>query len=210
MRPPPRPQETIRFYFDFASPFAYLAQARLPRLAQRYGAAIDYRPIDVRQAKLDAGNSGPSTRSVPAKAKFIRQDRLRWAAQYGLPMQDPKAFSAPRLNRGVFRAGSQGEAEAYVRTAFHRVWGLGGDPDSDDLLQAVARDMAWDTERFLAYVASPAAMQAYAETRRDARQRGVFGVPMMILGEELFWGNDRLDFLEEALAARAGVRAEEV
>lgn len=195
-------ERTIGFYFDFASPFAYLAQARLPQLARRYGAAIDYRPIDVRRAKLDAGNSAPSTRSIPAKAKFIRQDRLRWAAHYGLPMQDPKAFSAPRLNRGVFHAGTQNEAEAYVRTAFHRVWGLGGDPDSGGLLQAVALDMAWDAQRFLAFVDSPAAMRAYEDTRRDARERGVFGVPMMILGEELFWGNDRLDFLEEALAAR--------
>lgn len=209
MRPRACPEETIRFYFDFASPFAYLAQARLPQLAQRYGAPIDYRPIDVRQAKLDAGNSAPSTRSIPAKAKFIRQDRLRWAGQYGLPMQDPKAFSAPRLNRGVFHAGTQAEAEAYVRTAFHHVWGLGGDPDSNSLLQAVARDMAWDAQRFLAFVDSPPAMRAYEETRRDAHRRGVFGVPMMILGDELFWGNDRLDFLEEALAARAGVQSKE-
>lgn len=197
----PIAEKTIRFYFDFVSPFAYLAHARLPALARRYGAAVDYRVIDIQRAKTDAGNFAPSTRSIPAKARFIRQDRLRWAAQYGVPMQDPKRFSAPRLNRGVFHAAALGAAEAYVITAYHHVWGLGGDPEDDTLLRAVAGDLGWNAADFLARVDSDAARALYEESQREAAARGVFGVPMMILGDEMFWGNDRLDFLEECLAA---------
>lgn len=197
----PGPHRTIRFYFDFISPFAYLANVRLPGLARKYGARIDYHPIDIMYAKLAAGNFGPSTRSIPAKARYIRQDRLRWAARYGVPMNDPKQLRAPRLNSGVFHAARTGVAEAYVSAAFHQVWGLGGDPDDDMLLTAVARELKWEPAAFLAYVNSAEARREYQESQRQAHERGVFGAPTMTVGEEMYWGNDRLDFLEEHLAS---------
>lgn len=205
----PGPNRTIRFYFDFVSPFAYLANVRLPELARKYGAQIVYHPIDVMHAKLAAGNYGPSTRSIPAKARYIRRDRLRWAARYGVPMNDPKQFRAPRLNSGVFHAVRAGMAEAYVSAAFHQVWGLGGDPDDDALLSVVARELGWDAATFLAYVNSSDARREYRESQRQAHERGVFGAPMMAVGDEMFWGNDRFDFLEEHLAGavQANVRS---
>ena len=199
----PDPNRTIRFYFDFVSPFAYLANVRLPELAGKYGAQIVYHPVDVMHAKLAAGNYGPSTRSIPTKARYIRQDRLRWAARYGVPMNDPKQPRAPRLNSGVFHAARAGMAEAYVNAAFHQVWGLGGDPDDDALLAVIARELKWDAATFLAYVNSADARREYQESQREAHQRGVFGTPTMTVGDEMYWGNDRLEFLEEYLASAA-------
>jgi len=192
---------TIVFWLDFISPFAYLANSRLPGIAQRHGASIEYRPLDVQRAKLAAGNFAPSTRSMPDKARFIRRDRLEWAQRYGLPMTDPKAFRAPRLNRGVLYAADRSQARAYANAAFHRVWGLGGDPDDEALLRDVCVQLQWDAGDYLAYVASAEAHERHEQMQKQAWRDGVFGVPMMTVGEEMFWGNDRLDFLEEYLAA---------
>jgi 2-hydroxychromene-2-carboxylate isomerase len=191
----------IMFYLDFISPFAYLANTRLPELAARHGATIEYRPVDVMLAKLAAGNFTPSTRSLPAKARFIRRDRLGWAERYGVPMNDPKAFRAPRLNSGLLYAADQGSARAYVDAAFHRVWGLGGDPDDDALLSAVAADAGLQPQSLFDYVHSSPAQLRYQECQKNAYSAGVFGVPMMMVDDQMYWGNDRLDFLDEWLAA---------
>jgi 2-hydroxychromene-2-carboxylate isomerase len=191
----------IVFYLDFISPFAYLANSQLPALAARHGARIEYRPLDVQQAKLATGNFAPSTRAMPDKARFIRRDRLAWARRYGVPMTDPKAFRAPRLNAGLLYAADRGDAQRYADAAFHRVWGLGGDPDDDALLQEVCDAVGWPGEPFLAYVNSEDARRRYRSVNEQAWRDGIFGVPMMVLGDQLFWGNDRLDFVEECLAS---------
>lgn len=192
---------TIVFHTDFISPFAYLANSQLPAIAQRHGARIEYVPVDVMHAKLASGNFAPSTRAIPAKAAFIRRDRLDWAKRYGLPMTDPKAFRAPRLNSGLLLASDRGVAREYADAAFHRVWGLGGDPDGSTLLAQVCAAVGWDAQEFIAHVESAQARERYAQVQRKAWSEGVFGVPMMVVEGELFWGNDRLDFLEECLAA---------
>lgn len=198
----------IVFYLDFISPFAYLANSRLPGIAARYGAAIEHRPIDVMYAKLAAGNFAPSTRSLPAKARFIRRDRRAWAARYGVPMNDPKGSRTERLNIGVFYAVDRGCAQRYVDAAFLRVRGLGQGPDDDAVLAGVAADMQWEAQALLDFVHSPEAKARYEECQREAHRLGVFGVPMMIVEDQMFWGNDRLDFLEEYLAdaGRAGTK----
>ncbi len=209
MKPESNTRREIIFYFDFISPFAYLANVKLPGIAARYGAAIDYRPVDVMLAKLASGNFAPSTRSLPAKARFIREDRRAFAQHYGVPMNDPKGTSTPRLNSGVLYAKDRGCVRAYVDAAFHRVRGLGEGPDDDAVLAAMTAEMGWEPQALFDYVQSPQAQARYQEVQREAYRRGVFGVPMMIVGEEMFWGNDRLDFLEEYLAdadsAKTGV-----
>lgn len=199
---------TIVFYLDFISPFAYLANCRLPQLARRHGAVIEHRPLDVMQAKLATGNFAPSTRSMPDKARFIRRDRLAWAAAYGVPMRDPKAFRAPRLNVGLLYAHDRGRSQAYCDEAWRRVWGEGGDPDDEGLLREVCRALGWDEEDWLRYVGSPEAAARWGAMQRQAWRDGVFGVPMLVLDGQMYWGNDRLDFLEEQLAGIARTQGE--
>ena len=192
---------TIDFYFDFTSPYAYLAHQKLPELAERYGYAVRYRPIDLQEAKLAAGNTGPSNRDIPVKLKHLRIDMQRWAARYGVPIAPPRAHGSARLNCGTFFAIDRGEARRYVGTAWHRVWGLGGAMNDDALLRDVAARMGWDGDAFLARTIAADAQARYRDATNEARERGVFGVPMMIVGEEMWWGNDRLQFLEEYLQA---------
>jgi 2-hydroxychromene-2-carboxylate isomerase len=191
----------IDFYFDFISPFAYLANVKLPGLAKKYGAVIHYHPIDVMLAKLAAGNYGPSNREIPGKAKYIRADRLRWASLYGVPMVPVlNSARALRMNAGTYYAVQQGRAEEYLKAGYHQVWGLGMNAEDDATLAALARELGWEPATFLAYVNSPKAQQQYADGQRDAQKRAVFGSPIMIVDDQMYWGNDRLDFLESYLA----------
>lgn len=197
-------QKQIDFYFDFISPFAYLAHVKLPGLAKKYGALIQYHPIDVMLAKLAAGNYGPSTRDIPSKAKYIRADRLQWAARYGVPMVPVlNGGRAPRLNAGTYYAIQQGRAEAYLKAGFNHVWGQGASTDDDATLAAVARELDWDPAAFLNYVNSPQAQEQLKNGQREAQKRGVFGSPIMLVDDQMYWGNDRLDFLESYLATAA-------
>lgn len=193
----------IDFYFDFFSPYAYLANCRLPQLADKYGYGINYKPIDIKEAKLAAGNTGPATAQMPAKLRYAIADFARWGKKYNIPFAfaaGPPTSSA-RLNKGTFLAIAKGQARAYVDSAYHATFGSGGAFDSEEVLTGVARTMGWAPEEFLAYVQSDEAGQLYAACKNEAHARGVFGVPIMMVGEDMWWGNDRLDFLEEYLAA---------
>ena len=88
-----------------------------------------------------------------------------------------------------------------MNKAYHATFGSGGAFDSDEVLSGVAREMGWSPEEFLAFVSSEKAGQLYEASNTEAHGRGVFGVPIMMVGEEMWWGNDRLDFLEEYLVA---------
>ena len=195
--------DTIAFYFDFISPFSYLAYQRLPAIAARYRLRLSCRVINLAEAKLLAGNTGPTSRSQPLKRRYNQADKDRWARRYGVPIVNPTSYGPDRLNKGTFFAEDRGQTDAYVAHAWRKVWGEGGDMAGEAILRDVARHCGWDESAFLAFTQSPAADQRYKEATRAAHERGLFGVPTMLIGDEMWWGNDRLDFLEDYLQDHA-------
>jgi len=191
---------TFEFYFDLASPYAYLGLMRLPALTLPRGCAIDYRPVDVEEVKRAAGNIGPALRDLPVKKRYVLQDAARWARRYGVPFTEPSGWDATRLNRGTFLAIDRGVAPRYVATAARHVWGLGGDPASETVITAIAGEMGWNPQDLLSYTLSPPAMQRQRETLAAARAAAVFGVPTSVVNGQLWWGNDRLTLVQEALS----------
>lgn len=192
----------IDFYFDFISPYSYLAHARLPDLADKYGYTITYRPIDLKAAKLAAGNTGPATVQMPFKLRYAMADLTRWAEKYDVPLAFAKTPPVTeRANKGTFFAMDKGQARAYVEALWAATFGVGGEFDSDEVLSEVARQLDWSPEEFLGFLRSDTAEQRYQESNKEAHGRGVFGAPIMMVNEEMWWGNDRLDLLEEYLAA---------
>jgi 2-hydroxychromene-2-carboxylate isomerase len=191
---------TIDFYFDFISPFSYLAHCRLPDIARRHGRAIAYHVVDLAAVKLAAGNTGPTTREMPLKHAYSGTDMQRWAARLGVPIKRPSGYGSDRLNKGVFLAADRGATGRYVTAAWRRVWGAGGDMTDAALMRDVAAELGWDEAEFLAFTQSPEAETRYRLSTRQAHARGVFGVPTMMIGDDMWWGNDRLEFLEQFLA----------
>jgi len=192
----------IDFYFDIMSPFAYLARHRLAQSAGEYSCEITYKPIDLAQAKLAVGNTGPSNREMPVKLKYLVADLKRWAEIYGLPFGFIGNVNTAQINKGVFYAQSKGRAADYVKEAYRLTWGESGAPDDVELLRGLALSFDWDPSEFLAYVDSEDASNAYQASIDDAIATGVFGVPTMVVEDQMWWGNDRLFMLEAFLAER--------
>lgn len=192
----------IDFYFDFTSPYAYLAHYRLPGLADRYGCQISYKPVDLRALKMAAGNTGPATVQIPLKLRYVMADIGRWVRRYSAPFNVGKraSFESERANKGTFFAIEKSQAREYVIKLWQMTYGAGGSMDNDELFIDVARELGWRPQVFLDFVNSEEAHSLYEQSIEDAHKRGVFGVPTAVMGDEMWWGNDRLDFLEEYLA----------
>jgi 2-hydroxychromene-2-carboxylate isomerase len=210
---------TIEFFFDFISPFAYLAHCRLPALADKYGYGLVYKPFNLFAAKLAAGSTGPGTPQIPAKFRYISADLRRWEQKYGVALvmpwlhkpgapltsekpQVPKEVGdTSRANKGTFFALERGQGREYVTRLWGATFGSGGYAGNEGLLRDVARQMGWSPDEFLTFVQSGAAERLYEKSNKEAQSRGVFGAPTMMVGDEMWWGNDRLGLLEEYLAA---------
>lgn len=191
----------IDFYFDFLSPYAYLAHQRLPQLAASFGHELAYHPVDLAWIKKKANNTGPATREMPLKLKYARADMQRWARKYGATLIPLVSYDSSRANRGVFYAMQRSAAGDYVARLWRDVYGQGGDMSSDDVLGNVAQSLGWDQADFLRFVASDEAAKLLDDSNESAHARGVFGVPTMQVGDDMWWGNDRLELMCETLAA---------
>ena len=194
--------ELIEFFFDFMSPYSYLAHQQVPALAVRFARPLVYRVIDLGEVKRLTGNVGPSTRQMPLKLRYARTDMKRWADRIGVPIVAPESNDSTRLNCGVFYAAERDQLMPYVDCVWDRTWGRGAPMDATTLRE-VATAMGWDVEDFVTFTGSDAAIRRYREQTQDAHERGVFGVPTLMTGGEMWWGNDRLDFVEDYLEAAA-------
>jgi 2-hydroxychromene-2-carboxylate isomerase len=192
----------IEFYFDFISPFSYLAHHRLPDLAARHGYSLDYRVADLAELRRLAGNTGPRQTEQPLKLPYSRTDQRRWAERYGIPIKPPVgSHDSSWLNRGTFYALDRGQIAAYLDNAWTKMRRDGRDIVDEAFRRDVAKDLDWSAEEFVGYTKSEESRARYLASTRSAHERGVFGVPTMMIGNEMWWGNDRLDFLEEFLKA---------
>lgn len=194
----------IDFYLDFLSSFGYLARGRLCEIAKRHGACIVWHPADIFRLRELAGNTGPSNSAIPAKLAYMTKDARRWADLYGLTLVErPSGWQTGVLNRGLLLAADRGEAEAYAREAYSAIWAEGLDPGAEMTGREIDRRMGWAPGTLADFAATADAQARYDASTTDASKRGVFGVPTFCIGDEMWWGNDRLDFLEHWLAARA-------
>ncbi len=191
---------TIDFYFDFISPFSYLAHQRLPALASRYGYDVAYHVADLAALKRMAGNTAPRMVDMPLKLDYSRIDQKRWAERYGVPITPPSgSHDSSWLNRGAFYAIEKKQVAEYVTAVWVRMRRDGRDLAEEITWREVAEDLGWNADEFVTFIRSEASQKEYQNASQDAHDRGVFGVPTMLIGKEMWWGNDRLDFLEEFL-----------
>jgi 2-hydroxychromene-2-carboxylate isomerase len=194
----------IEFYFDFISPYAYLAFHRVPDLAERYGYTLDYCVADLTEIRKRGGNTGPRSTEQPLKLRYSRADQRRWADRYGIPIKPPTgSHDSSWLNRGTFYAIDRGQTRQYLSTAWTKMRRDGRDIADESMRRDVARELGWPADEFVAYTQSDESLARYQEATRKAHERGVFGVPTMLIGDEMWWGNDRLEFFQEYLSANA-------
>lgn len=189
---------TLDFYFDFISPYAYLAALRLPALAAQCGATIRYKPI-LFAALLDAhGTLGPA--EVPAKRRYVFLDVMRKAHLLGVPLVPPPSHPFnPLLGLRVVAAAPEAAREAVVGCLFQAAWGRGeGITEAEGVRQHL--DAAgFDGASLVAAAHETPAKVAVKANTDGALAAGAFGVPTMCVEGDLFWGFDSLAALEARL-----------
>ena len=193
--------KTLEYFFDYQSPYTYMADTQLPALAARTGANLVYRPMLLGAIMKDSGNRSPV--EVPAKAVYSLDDLTRWARRYNVPFTFNTNFpiNSLKLMRGAVAAQLEGVFPTYHAAMFHAFWVDArnlGDPAE---AVAVVEAAGLDAERIFARAETPDVKEALKANTKEAVDRGVFGAPAFFVGGELFWGNDRLDFVEAALAS---------
>lgn len=193
----------IDFFFDFASPYCYLAIEALPAIAQRHGRAVACHPVPLADLKRQIGNAGADTRSIPAKHRYVLADCRRWARRLGVDFVDAGPMETDLLHRAAFLAADRGQGLPYLALVARALWGQGRSEDAEALLARVAPALGWTAAELVGYASSPAAAERQARTLQRAVAADVFGVPTTIVDGALWWGNDRLPMLDTYLA-RAG------
>jgi 2-hydroxychromene-2-carboxylate isomerase len=194
--------ERVELFVDFISPYSYLAWPRVRALCARRGVGLALHPV-LFAALLDhGGQRGPA--EIPAKRMWLVTDCVRTAALEGVPFTFPKhhPFNPLSALRVALREVAGPYQEEVVDAIFEAGWARGADLGSPDELIAALDDRGLDGRALLARAAEPGAKEALRRETSEAIARGVFGVPTMIAGPDLFWGNDRIQHLELALDGR--------
>jgi len=191
----------LDFYFDYRSPYAYLAQTQVRRL----GVDIAWRPFEILQLMDQVGNV-PTSITCKPKDKYLGVDLMRWVAMYKVPFQrHPQAavIDARRLLRATLAAAELGRSDAAVGAIFGAYWGTGAPLATAQDLVALLEGAGVSGPDLAARIDDPALDAALDEATDEAAARGVFGAPTMYVGEEMFFGNDRLDFVRASLRVAA-------
>lgn len=194
----------IDFYFDLSSPYSYLAATQIEALAAKHGATVAWKPVVLAAVFKAADNHMPA--QSPPKARHMLIDLERWAKQYGVPFvfNSGFPFNAIKPERMVLAAESSGRAGALARALFHAAWAEDRDITRAEVMADAARAAGLDPDAMLAAIETAAVKDRLRETTDEAIARGVFGAPAFYVDGALFWGNDRLHHLADALDAKRG------
>ena len=194
--------KTVEFFFDLGSPASYLAHTQLPALCRDCGAALVYRPMLLGGVFQATGNASPAM--IPAKGRYMIRDLARYAERYGVPMRFNPHFPINTLTLMRLLVAVQlhqpERLDDALQALFQATWVDGvnmGDPARvAEVLAAAGLDAAALQQQ----IGEPAVKEALKATTEEAVRRGVFGAPTCFVGDDMYFGQDRLEFVREALS----------
>jgi 2-hydroxychromene-2-carboxylate isomerase len=192
----------IEFYFDFSSPYSYLASETIEALAARHGRQIDYKPILLGVAFKISGVRPLA--EVPLKGEYSKRDFERCARFAGVPFVLPDPF--PIATVGAARAylwlsqAQPDRARAFLHAAFRAYFAQGRNISDSAVLAEVLRQVGSDPDQALAAIQQPDIKERLKALVDASLARGVFGAPFIVVDGEPFWGHDRLPQIERWLA----------
>ena len=195
-------RRTVRFLFDYISPYAYLAWTQVGPVLARQDADLELVPI-LFAALLDAlGTKGPA--EIPPKRLWVFKDTFRHAAQFGVPFAPPPAhpFNPLLALRLTAAPMAEPQRKALCDLLFKATWGGGPGVIDEAALSTLMKDAGFDAEQLLAAAKSDEVKAKVRSNTEAALQAGAFGVPSFLVGDELFWGLDSLGHLERHLAGQ--------
>jgi len=192
----------IEFWFDLGSPAAYLAWKRLPKFVQTTGASVVHKPMLLGGVFKATGNASPVT--IPAKGKWLLEDLARAARKDGVPLSYGPGFpinTLPLMRAAIGLQLRKPERFApFVDAMYDAMFGNPRDMRDEKVVAEVLTAAGFEPAQIMALAADPGVKQALIRNTEEAVARGVFGAPTFFVGGEMFWGQDRMDAVAEALA----------
>jgi 2-hydroxychromene-2-carboxylate isomerase len=194
--------QPIAFYFEFASPYGYLASTQIEALGARHGRAVRWHPIMLGAAfKLTGAQPLMHT---PMKGDYMMRDLPRFARLLGVPFKAPPVMPANSLHASRaciwLEQDDPGRAKALAQAILHAHWGEGRDIGRPEDIAEIAVTLGIERAALLEALADPAIKERLKQATQAAIERGVFGSPFIFIDDEAFWGADRLDQVEAWLA----------
>lgn len=196
--------KTIDYYLAPGSPYVYLGHSRLVALAREHRATVAVKPIDLGKV-FPASGGLPLGKRAPQRQAYRLVELARWGAYLNLPIHPQPAhfpLAGDECARWIVAAADKGAdtALALVGVIGHALWADQENPGDAATLGILARSVGLDESDMRQRAAEPAVAARYAANTQEALDLGVFGAPTYVYRGELFWGQDRLDFLARALA----------
>lgn len=189
----------VEFYFDFSSPYTYVASKRIEKICEDNGAELEWKPFLLGGVFNEIG-------LVPAveidnKFRYLRRDFEQSAIYYGVDFKFPDFFplNSVRSMRGAFAAQEKGKLVEYSHEMFRLYWTESVDISKAEIIGEAVAKVGIDSDWFINRIAEQDIKDKLRDETNTAIERGVFGAPTMFVDDQMFWGNDRLDFLDRYL-----------
>jgi 2-hydroxychromene-2-carboxylate isomerase len=195
--------KTVEFYYDFSSPYTYIASERIEKVCREHGASLDWKPFLLGGVFNEIGSTPAA--QIDNKINYLKRDMIMCADYYGVPLNFPEVFplNSVRSMRGAFAASEQGKLVEYNHLMFRLYFTQGADLSRPEVLGEAVSTIGIDSERFLARIAEQEIKDMLRDETNIAIERRVFGAPTMFVDDKMYWGNDRLDFLDRYLKESA-------
>lgn len=189
--------QKIELFYEFRSPYSYMAYTQLLGM----DIEIALRPIQLLKVMDRVGNV-PTTITCKAKGRYARVDLARWAQRYGVPLNpsDMRANDGDACSRAVLAAGSPADATTITLALYRAIWSEGKTLATTNDILAVIAAAGIDPAPIAARIDAPEVVAQLDANTDEAVERDVFGSPTIFVGDAMFFGNDRLDFVREELA----------
>jgi len=192
----------VEFYYDFSSPYTYIASTRIEKICEDNGAELEWKPFLLGGVFNEIGST-PALQ-IDNKFNYIRNDTIDSAKHYKVDFTFPEFFplNSVRSMRGAFAAQEKGKLVEYNHEMFRLYWTQGVDLSKSEILGEAVSKIGIDAEWFVNRIAEQEIKDKLRHETNIAIERGVFGAPTMFIGEKMFWGNDRLDFVDDYLKGK--------
>jgi 2-hydroxychromene-2-carboxylate isomerase len=194
----------VEFHFDFGSPNAYLAHLIIPEIERRTGAPFEYVPVLLGGVFKLTNNRSPmeSFHGVKNKLEYQRQETQRFIRRHGITRYTMNPFfpvNTLLIMRGAIAAQMEGVFDRYVDAVFRHMWAEPKKMDDPAVARAALDESGFDGARLIAMTQEPAVKDRLLANTQRSVERGAFGSPTFFVGDEIFFGKDRLRDVEEEI-----------
>ena len=187
--------KSFDFYFDFVSPYSFLAHKEIRKIEKKYSIKVVYKPMLLGALHNLHGIKAPAF--IPAKARFMIRDCKLLAEKNNIKFKFNSYFPIKSLNlmRGVFVAAEDDFKSYYIDSIFNAIWRDGLNMNDENIIQKVLKNLNINPKTFHLRSASSSIKDSLRKKTNEAYEKGIFGAPSFVSNNKIFWGQDRLEFV---------------